>query len=47
MPREESDEDYEDLAGMGGTPEGNNAARRDGWPRIVAFFRENLVFAGH
>ena len=25
------------LAGLGGTPEGNNAARADGWPRIAAF----------
>ncbi|MBS0360637.1 MAG: dienelactone hydrolase [Proteobacteria bacterium] len=32
------------LAGLGGTPEGNNAARADGWPKILAFLDD--AFAG-
>ena len=32
------------LAGLGGTPEGNQAARVDGWPRILAFLDQ--AFAG-
>lgn len=27
------------LAALGGTPEGNNSARRDSWPRMIAFLR--------
>jgi dienelactone hydrolase len=32
------------LAGLGGTPEGNQAARTDGWPKVLAFLDE--AFAG-
>jgi hypothetical protein len=32
------------LAGLGGTPEGNNAARADGWPKALAFL--DRAFAG-
>ena len=28
---------------LGGTIEGNNAARADGWPRILAFARKVLA----
>ncbi|MEO1046156.1 MAG: acyl-CoA thioester hydrolase/BAAT C-terminal domain-containing protein [Pseudomonadota bacterium] len=41
-PREEDDENYEDMAAMGGSAAGNNAARKDNWPRIVSFFRDQL-----
>jgi uncharacterized protein len=30
------------LARLGGTPEGNNAARKDGWPRVLAFLDKAL-----
>ena len=30
--------------GLGGTPEGNNAARADGWPKMLAFLDQ--AFAG-
>lgn len=30
------------LAALGGSPEGNNDARKDGWPRVVAFLRATL-----
>jgi dienelactone hydrolase len=30
------------LSGQGGSPEGNNAARADGWPNIVAFLKATI-----
>ena len=41
-PLEPDHERFEELAAMGGTPEGNNAARRDGLTRIVAFLKSAL-----
>lgn len=34
---------YERLDMLGGTVEGNAAAREDSWPRIVAFLRETTA----
>ena len=31
------------LGGMGGSDDGNNAARRDSWPRIMAFLKNALA----
>ena len=33
---------YPNLGGLGGTPDGNNAARQDDWPRAMAFMDEAL-----
>ncbi|MFN3945318.1 MAG: acyl-CoA thioester hydrolase/BAAT C-terminal domain-containing protein [Allosphingosinicella sp.] len=41
-PVPEDDPRLPGLAALGGTPEGNNAARADGWPRILAFLKEAL-----
>lgn len=41
-PRNETDENYEQLSGMGGSAKGNNDARKDNWPKTVAFFKEHL-----
>ncbi|AMO72485.1 acyl-CoA thioester hydrolase/BAAT C-terminal domain-containing protein [Sphingorhabdus sp. M41] len=41
-PREETAENYERLSEMGGTAKGNNDARKDNWPKIIAFFKQNL-----
>jgi hypothetical protein len=30
------------LASLGGTPQGNNAARADGWPRVLAFLQRTI-----
>ncbi len=30
------------LGSLGGSPEGNNAARQDGWPRVIAFLHAAL-----
>lgn len=38
------DGDIKGLDGLGGTNEGNNQARKDGWPKVLAFFKE--AFAG-
>ena len=32
----------ERLAALGGSPQGNLAARRDGWPRVLAFLHQHL-----
>lgn len=32
----------ERLAALGGSPEGNLAARRDGWPKVLAFLHQHL-----
>lgn len=42
LPIEDFDAVTADLGSLGGTPEGNQAARVDSWPRVVAFFRETL-----
>lgn len=34
---------HEHLAEVGGTVEGNAAARADSWPQIVAFLHEHLA----
>lgn len=40
VPR--SDDRYERLARWGGTPERNNAARKDAWPKMVEFLETHL-----
>jgi dienelactone hydrolase len=37
MPRSPSDPKLADLAKLGGTPQGNNTARQDNWPKMLAF----------
>ena len=34
---------YERLGMLGGSVEGNAAARADGWPRVVAFLQETTA----
>ena len=31
------------LRRFGGTPAGNNAARKDAWPKVIAFLRTSLA----
>ena len=38
-----SEPDDPALRRFGGTPEGNNAARRDAWPKVVAFLQHALA----
>ncbi len=40
--RSPGEDRYDSLSALGGTPEGNNAARKDNWPRIVAFLKSSL-----
>ena len=42
-PVAKDDPDYKHLAFLGGTIEGNNAARTDSWPKILAFARAVLA----
>jgi hypothetical protein len=42
LPLDEADPLYSRLGFFGGTPEGNNAARADGWPKILTFVRRAL-----
>ncbi|MFL0356396.1 alpha/beta hydrolase [Erythrobacter sp. GH1-10] len=42
-PLDPSDENYENLARMGGTPEGNNEARKQSFPAIAAFLQTALA----
>ena len=42
IPREPSDPNLASLAKSGGSPEGNNRARQDNWPRMLAFLDEAL-----
>jgi len=41
-PREETADNYDQLSMMGGSAKGNNEARKDNWPKIIAFFEEHL-----
>ncbi len=42
LPRKPGDPDIAKLAGLGGSGDGNNAARIDGWPKILAFLKAAL-----
>jgi len=42
QPRSEDDPNFERLGSFGGTPKGNNEARKDNWPKILAFLDEHL-----
>ena len=42
VPREETDENFEELASMGGSAVANNEARKDNWPTTLAFLRQHL-----
>ena len=42
VPREETDENFEELASMGGSAVANNEARKDNWPKTLAFLRQHL-----
>ena len=42
-PLDKNDPSYGGLARWGGTAAGNNAARADGWPKILEFLRTRLV----
>jgi dienelactone hydrolase len=35
LPVEKSNKNYDRLDSLGGTDDGNNAARADGWPKIL------------
>ncbi len=41
-PVEKSNPNYANLGSLGGSADGNAAARADGWPRAVAFLKEKL-----
>jgi dienelactone hydrolase len=41
-PFAENDPRYARLAGFGGTSAGNNNARQDGWPKVIAFLHARL-----
>lgn len=43
VPLAEGDEAISSLGALGGSPEGNNAARNDSWPQVIAFLREALT----
>ena len=42
-PRATTDKDFDALGSMGGSPEGNNAARKDNLPKIMAFLESALA----
>ncbi len=42
QPLQESDDRYSGLDQLGGSDEGNNRARRHGWPRVIAFLKSAL-----
>lgn len=42
-PLAETDPAFDRLDGLGGTDQGNNRARRDGWPRVIAFLKSALA----
>jgi uncharacterized protein len=42
-PLADNDPRVKSLAAMGGTPEGNNAARADGWEKTKQFLRQQLA----
>ena len=35
LPVEKSNPNYDRLDSLGGTDDGNNAARTDGWPKVM------------
>ena len=41
-PVDKSSPNYASLGSLGGSPEGNAAARKDDWPKAVAFLKEKL-----
>jgi dienelactone hydrolase len=41
-PADPANPNFATLGSLGGTPEGNNAARQDNWPRSLAFLDEVL-----
>ena len=43
VPVEKSNPNYDKLDSLGGTDEGNNAAREDSWPKIVAHLEAALA----
>lgn len=43
LPIDKSNASYDKLDGLGGTDEGNAAARTDGWPKIVAHLEAALA----
>ncbi|HAJ47796.1 MAG TPA: acyl-CoA thioester hydrolase [Alphaproteobacteria bacterium] len=42
VPLEADHPNFKALGSIGGSPEGNNAAREDSWPKTLAFLREHL-----
>jgi dienelactone hydrolase len=42
IPVAKTDPHYKQLASLGGSADGNNAARSDSWPKVVAFLAEAL-----
>lgn len=42
VPVEKSNPNYDRLGSLGGTAEGNNAARIDGWPKVLQHLEEAL-----
>lgn len=43
LPVDKSNPSYDRLDGLGGTDDGNNAARTDGWPKIVVHLEAALA----
>lgn len=43
QPLAENDPSFGRLDGLGGTDQGNNRARLDGWPRVIAFLKSALA----
>lgn len=41
-PLKKDNPNYAKLDGLGGTVEGNSAARADAWPKIITFLKEQL-----
>lgn len=46
LPLDESDPNFAQLGILGGSPAGNNAARKDAWPKILAHLEEALGASG-
>lgn len=43
VPLAEGDKNFAKLSSFGGSPGGNNDARKDSWPRVMAFLKEHLT----
>jgi len=41
--RNPDDEGFEKLGSLGGSPQGNNEARKDNWPKVLAFLEKHLA----